>query len=75
MPNACTSTIEIEVADGHSPVAILRRIQNEAGAVDFNLIVPPPDNLFRGNLGRDGRAECKSDGHRSVSPGYRLWGT
>ena len=54
MPNHVTNRITI-IADKQRTQEILGFIKNDErglGSIDFNKIIPMPDNIYRGNLGQ-----------------------
>lgn len=63
MPNNITSIITLS-GDESCIKAMLEAIQNDKygiGSVDFEKILPMPDNIYRSNLGPNERAEYGSD--------------
>lgn len=53
MPNNITNIIKIDAADSRIK-QILEEIKDDEigiGSIDFNKIIPMPDNIFKGNLG------------------------
>lgn len=63
MPNNITSIITLS-GDENRIKDMLEAIQNDKygiGSVDFEKILPMPDNIYRGNLGPNERAEYGSD--------------
>lgn len=56
MPNHITNIIEIKNASMEHLDEILEAIKVDEigiGSVDFNKIIPMPDNIYRGNLGSE----------------------
>ena len=68
MPNWCYVTLEAraskeELQKFYDKVIIPTPDSDEGKeALDFNAIIPMPNNIFRGNLGDAEREQCKRDG-------------
>lgn len=59
MPNHVTNTIRIDLKDGvdiEEFLAFLRGPNEEA--IDFERIIPPPENMFRGDLSSEDIKRC-----------------
>ena len=54
MPNHVTNRIEL-YGDQENINKVLELIEGERECIDFNKIIPMPDNIFRGNLGPEER--------------------
>lgn len=64
MPNHITNTISISLKEGTDADEFLKKLRGtgEEDIIDFNAIIPPPDNMFSGNLGADEREQCAREG-------------
>jgi len=59
MPNHVTNRIRISATIGLEDFKKL--IAGENGEIDFSSIIPPPDNIFTGNLGKKEREQCAAE--------------
>ena len=59
MPNWCHNTIEISGPEVRV-AALWKTVQEKKGLLEA--LVPPPENMFRGNLGQKERNECVEKG-------------
>jgi hypothetical protein len=53
MPNWVKNVISFDGASKEKIAEILETIRGEHGAIDFEKIIPMPDYIFRGDLGRE----------------------
>ena len=63
MPNHITNVIRFEGEEGKI-AGILRDIQNDdfgTGSIDFNKLIPMPDSVFQGPLGKQEREQYPGD--------------
>lgn len=59
MPNHCTNNVRISCENG---VEIAEKIKGADQAIDFEKILPPPENMFRGDLSREKQLELDASG-------------
>lgn len=62
MPNHVTTILTVS-GDGAQKLAMFEAIKNDEiglGSLDFNKVIPMPENIFRGNLGQEERAKYGS---------------
>lgn len=62
MPNHVTTNMRIYVDTKGEAQSILDAIKGKKDAIDFEAIVPPPADMFRGDLGSKEREYCKERG-------------
>ncbi len=64
MPNHVTNTIELYADEEGFVERVLEEIKGEEEGqyIDFDKIIPQPDNLFTGNLGTEERRDCVAKG-------------
>lgn len=75
MPNHVTNILVVS-GDGAQKQGMFEAIKNDEiglGSLDFNKVIPMPENIFRGNLGREERAKYGSDNWYDWS--VSNWGT
>ena len=58
MPNWTSNKLEIS----GSKEEVARFVEHVGQNMDFEKIIPPPANMFRGNLGEEEKRECKKKG-------------
>ncbi len=76
MPNHVTNILSFEDIPYEQIKEILEAIKNDEygiGSIDFNKIIPMPENIFRGNLGTEERKLYGSDNWYDWS--IENWGT
>lgn len=57
MPNNVTNILEVS-GDADQKQTMFEAIKNDKhglGSIDFNKVIPMPENVFRGNLGQEER--------------------
>jgi len=71
MPNHVTNTIQLALHDGVDQEAFLKKLRGtgDKEVIDFEAIIPPPDNMFTGNLGDKEREQCAREGR----PNWYEW--
>ena len=75
MPNHITNNIEA-IHEDPKKIKWLRSCFDDKDTLDFNKIIPEPDNMFRGNLGAKEEAECKEKNIPTwYEWHYKYWGT
>ena len=65
MPNHVTNTLSIQLNEGVDAQKFLKKLRGEDSdrdVIDFAVIIPPPDNLFTGNLSTEDRKRCVQEG-------------
>ena len=73
MPNNVTTRMRIY---GEKANDVLEAIKGEREAIDFEVIIPPPENMFRGNLGQTEKKLCQEEGRPNWYDWQREnWGT
>lgn len=77
MPNNVKQKLRItNWEDSEKLSQIKSKIFNNKNELDFNKIIPQPDNIFNGNLGRDEKEMCKKEGRPTWYDWNREnWGT
>lgn len=76
MPNHITNILSFENIPYEKTKEILEVIKNDEfgiGSIDFNRIIPMPEHIFKGNLGREEREKYGCDNWYDWS--IKNWGT
>ena len=73
MPNNVTTRMRIY---GEKANDVLEAIKGEREAIDFEVIIPPPENMFRGSFGQKEKKLCQEEGRPNWYDWQREnWGT